>query len=55
MLDEATFNQYKEGNYLIANFINMRNMKPVTLQVQSGDIGKIIIQTDEMDTAGDII
>ena len=33
----------------------MRNMKPVTLQVQSGQIGKITIHTDEMETAGDII
>ena len=31
MLDESTFDKYKDTDYLIANFINMRNMKPITI------------------------
>ncbi len=36
MLDESTFDKFLKKNTLIANFINMRNMTPVTITVISG-------------------
>jgi hypothetical protein len=55
MLDESTFDKFLKKNTLVANFINMRNMSPVTITVISGQIGRVTIYSDQMNIAGDII